>query len=486
MAEVFYSVILCVLGAAVQRWAVSLGGYSGKGKPPMYGDYEAQRHWQEITYNLPINQWYYNSSNNDLQYWGLDYPPLTAYHSWVCGFIAHYISPSWIELHTSQGFESSQHKLFMRYTALVADVLVYFPAVIFFVLMCLPGRSRTNKVLIAGVILLYPGLVLIDHGHFQYNAVSLGLCLWGVIALCRKYDMLGSVAFVLALSYKQMELYHSLPFFFYLLGKTLTFTSWSRRFIYLSKLGVAVIGTFALCWLPFLFDPKDLIQVLHRLFPFSRGLFEDKVANFWCTVSVFVKVKAILTQNQIMKLSFWCTLVAVLPSSLNVMRHPSVDRFLLSLINSSLAFFLFSYQVHEKSILLVALPVCLLLPFKPLPCTWFLVISTFSMWPLLEKDGLVLSYVPVMLTFYAAAYYVLQLAKSCSKMKVLFHISMLGAICLHIASTTVTPPQRYPDLYPVLISVYCCAHFMLFFIYFHFVQFTLPYFSNSLLKQKQA
>lgn len=24
----------------------------------MYGDYEAQRHWQEITYNLPVKQWY--------------------------------------------------------------------------------------------------------------------------------------------------------------------------------------------------------------------------------------------------------------------------------------------------------------------------------------------------------------------------------------------------------------------------------------------
>lgn len=24
----------------------------------MYGDYEAQRHWQEITVNLPIQQWY--------------------------------------------------------------------------------------------------------------------------------------------------------------------------------------------------------------------------------------------------------------------------------------------------------------------------------------------------------------------------------------------------------------------------------------------
>lgn len=29
----------------------------GAGKPPMFGDYEAQRHWQEVTYNLPVHEW---------------------------------------------------------------------------------------------------------------------------------------------------------------------------------------------------------------------------------------------------------------------------------------------------------------------------------------------------------------------------------------------------------------------------------------------
>ena len=53
----------------------------------MYGDYEAQRHWLEITLHLPTSLWY----KYDLQYWGLDYPPLTAYHSWLLGFM--YVSP---------------------------------------------------------------------------------------------------------------------------------------------------------------------------------------------------------------------------------------------------------------------------------------------------------------------------------------------------------------------------------------------------------
>ena len=29
----------------------------GESKSPMFGDYEAQRHWMEITYNLPVKHW---------------------------------------------------------------------------------------------------------------------------------------------------------------------------------------------------------------------------------------------------------------------------------------------------------------------------------------------------------------------------------------------------------------------------------------------
>jgi alpha-1,3-glucosyltransferase len=47
----------------------------------MFGDFEAQRHWMEITSHLPISRWYFY----DLEWWGLDYPPLTAYHSWLLG-----------------------------------------------------------------------------------------------------------------------------------------------------------------------------------------------------------------------------------------------------------------------------------------------------------------------------------------------------------------------------------------------------------------
>jgi alpha-1,3-glucosyltransferase len=47
----------------------------------MHGDFEAQRHWMELTISQPVSQWYFR----DLEWWGLDYPPLTAYHSWILG-----------------------------------------------------------------------------------------------------------------------------------------------------------------------------------------------------------------------------------------------------------------------------------------------------------------------------------------------------------------------------------------------------------------
>jgi alpha-1,3-glucosyltransferase len=60
----------------------------------------------------------------------------------------------------------------------------------------------------------------------------------------------------------------------------------------IAQLGIVVIATFVICWLPFIMAGQEsVLQVLHRLFPFARGVFEDKVANFWCAISPFWKLK---------------------------------------------------------------------------------------------------------------------------------------------------------------------------------------------------
>lgn len=83
----YYNLIIILLFSLFYRFILSIYSYSGASKPPMFGDYEAQRHWQEITFNLNVKQWYFNTSDNDLLYWGLDYPPLTAYHSYLLAWM---------------------------------------------------------------------------------------------------------------------------------------------------------------------------------------------------------------------------------------------------------------------------------------------------------------------------------------------------------------------------------------------------------------
>ncbi len=78
---------LVILITVAYRLVIATYPHSGQSKPPIYGDYEAQRHWMEITWNLNVHDWYRNTSDNDLLYWGLDYPPLTAYHSQLMGHV---------------------------------------------------------------------------------------------------------------------------------------------------------------------------------------------------------------------------------------------------------------------------------------------------------------------------------------------------------------------------------------------------------------
>ena len=203
--------------------------------------------------------------------------------------------------------------------------------------------QNVHKAIFSFLLLLQPSLILIDHGHFQYNCVSLGLALWGVLGVLTNHDVLSSIAFSLALNYKQMELYHALPFFCYLLGKTLHQSrdsrnseriKWQKFISAVMKLGLAVILTFVACWSPFFLTGglNGGVQVLKRLFPFERGLYEDKVANFWCSISVLFKMRQLFSQAFLVKLSLLVTFVALLPSSIGLLRKPTPYNFLLALV----------------------------------------------------------------------------------------------------------------------------------------------------------
>jgi hypothetical protein len=146
----------------------------------------------------------------------------------------------------------------------------------------------------------------------------------------------------------------------------------------------------SLCTLPTAVLPVSAIfHPISRIFPFSRGLFEDKVANFWCASNVLFKWKAWAPREFLVKLSTGLTALGFLPTVFTLLRagfkhrltdesdlppsqksagishSPFLPLLPYALLNSSMSFFLFSFQVHEKTILIPLLPITLLLSGAP-------------------------------------------------------------------------------------------------------------------------
>ncbi|XP_045028478.1 dolichyl pyrophosphate Man9GlcNAc2 alpha-1,3-glucosyltransferase [Daphnia magna] len=297
--QVPYKLEVIALTRIIIKLGVSVFPYSGKNQPPKFGDYEAQRHWMEITVNLPIQDWYRNTTDTNLLYWGLDYPPLTAYQSYLTGLVAKKINQDYVKLHVSWGFENFDNQHFMRMSVLVSDCL-FFVSALYFYIRSLKMSNKYKWVFFA--LYSHPGLTLIDYGHFQYNCVSLGLTLWAIIFVSQGKNVLAAIAFSAALNFKQMELYHAIPIFFYLLASCQPKgSSLPSQLKNLVQIGAATVATFAIIWYPFLQIHDGLLQqVIVRIFiPFQRGIFEDYVANFWCTLNVVIKIKRLLNPTSI-------------------------------------------------------------------------------------------------------------------------------------------------------------------------------------------
>ncbi|KAI3405228.2 ALG6 [Candida oxycetoniae] len=474
---------ILILSSVLLQTAVGLGGHSGKGTPPMYGDFEAQRHWMEITNYLPISQWYFF----DLAYWGLDYPPLTAYHSWFLGKIGNFINSAWFHLNSSRGMESQGLIFFLRLTSIISELMIYIPAVLLLAHI-LGGKrynlSRMDQIIIALIIVSQPGLTLIDHGHFQYNSVMLGLFLYSVIDLIHNNLVLASIWFVSCINFKQMGLYYSIFIFFYILSQL-------NHFQDLIAVGATVVVTQLIYLLPFLLSNhpiKTLQQILIRVFPFNRGLFEDKVANFWCTTNIFIKYRELFNDSsQLARLTSITTLSVILPiniyiflkvkkaasskskSNIHKLKAPAI---IYGFAYNALSFYLFSYQVHEKSILVALCPILLLLFIDPGDITmiqWINNIGTFSMYPLLYKDGLVLQYFVTQFLINWLIGFKLIIPKGWRHLNsIVIWCTYLGMMAYHAIDFMIPPPARYPDLWVILntaISFVAFGYFWLWLIY---------------------
>ena len=478
----------------------------------MHGDFEAQRHWMELTINVSPARWYFY----DLEYWGPDYPPLTMYHSWLMGIIAWLISPKWVALDTSRGFESADLKLFMRITVLASEYLVYVPAAIFCIrrLARLSHLSSWTSWAVLAAFLMQPATMLIDHGHFQYNAVMQGLVVGALANAYADRLLWCCILFVAALMYKQMALYFAVVFFAYLLGVCLGQGQYVRLF------GVAVITLVAFVImvaplllgslyghyrnpmlaaslepspmfasvvekLPYTLEMKSILyalllqvtQLLHRIFPFARGVFEDKVANFWCALNTVYKLKRLPT-SLLTRATTVLTALGFLPSFTAILIVPQKRLLLPALASCAWAFFLFSFQVHEKSVLLPLLPMTLMLAddgentggvSREMRAWvgWANALASWTLYPLLKRDSLAVPYAvltllwlylfglpPTSFSLYGSGpdklSPIIQIVHST------FYILALG---WHLGEKAVPPPADKPDLWLLLNCVIGAAGF---------------------------
>ncbi|KAI0689055.1 glucosyltransferase [Cytidiella melzeri] len=463
-------VVIAILLSALVKWC-SLNVCIGRAMPPMFGDYEAQRHWMELTIHLPIHQWY----TYDLEYWGLDYPPLTAYISWICGVVGFWVNPEWVALFKSRGFEDDASKNFLRATVLVWDLLIYVPAVILFTRTWQGNRSTRTQHVALLTLLLQPALLIVDFGHFQYNSVMLGFTLLAVACFGSGNDLLGAFFFVQSLGFKQMALYYAPAIGSYLLAKCvyLGSTNGTRLLVRLAFVTTASFFFLFLPWLPPFAPLSAILGPITRIFPFSRGLFEDKVANFWCASNVLFKWRVWFSREVLVKLSAGLTAIGFAPSVIGLLYNgfklskvapsandkatssPILPLLPYALLGSAMSFFLFSFQVHEKTILVPLLPLTLLLSSAANDSFTFQLgvlvnnVATFSMWPLLKKDGVAVQYFALILLWNRLIGY-----SPLDATSVLLRYGSLATyaacIFLHLAEALIPPPARLPDIYAVL------------------------------------
>ena len=458
--------------------------YSGEGNSPRFGDFEAQRHWMELTFNLPINEWYVPSSRNEVGYWGIDYPPLTAYHELVMGYISHLYEPSSVELFSSRGYETLTHRQFVRLSVLISEILTYFPAAYFVSSALRSGRWSKYFTFLA--LVLSPCLIFVDHGHFQYNAVPLGFLLGATGCVLRGKPLWSAFLFTCAFMFKQTLLYFSPIFFAFMLGEALERRSILGILVRLTKLALVVIGTIAAHIFPFIARCADVDCVKHqlwniliRIFPFDRGVFEDYVANFWIVISPVIKLRAASREN--LRLigisSTWLTLLGCLPVCWFLATNPRKHLFPLGLAACSLSFYLFSWMVHEKAILLPLTAVLISIPTLVRTKNSDLVLrvteaSVLSLWRLMTYDKCAIGGLAVSVFGYHCLRNTVlsrEISAGIESAHRVDHrfMSVLSIFANTIALTgfaldvAVKPPTGLPYLWPLVISAGCFGTFFL-------------------------
>ncbi|XP_017013012.2 probable dolichyl pyrophosphate Glc1Man9GlcNAc2 alpha-1,3-glucosyltransferase [Drosophila takahashii] len=450
-------------------------------------DFEVHRNWLAITHSLPLDRWYVEATSE----WTLDYPPFFAHFEWLLSQVAKYVDPRMLEVQ-NLNYESKATVYFQRLSVIVTD-LVY----VLGVRSCLGslGLARNSQQHFAGsmLLLLNVGLLFVDHIHFQYNGFLFGLLLLSIGSLIRQRFLWSAFIFAVLLNFKHIFLYLAPAFGVYLLRfyclEQVNVVSTSLAFVKLLAVG---LSPFVLSLGPFW---RQLPEVFGRLFPFKRGLTHAYWApNFWAIYNTadkvaagVLKVEGSSTSSGLVQevrhsvlptiqppVTFVLTVIFMLPILVKLFRSPKSQSplvFLRSVVLCGCSSFVFGWHVHEKAILMVLIPLCLLTLVNREDARYAYILSIagyFSLFPLLFDADLYIPRYSLYLSYVAMLYGQLyRIFPNFRGFHALEWIYMLGFLTIplyeHLLAFLLHLDKRLPFLPLLLTSVYAALGVLYFF-----------------------
>ncbi|CAG4964649.1 unnamed protein product [Parnassius apollo] len=393
-------------------------------------DFEVHRNWLAITHNLSTDQWYYDTTSE----WTLDYPPFFAWLECGLSYIAKYFDPEMVKLQNIN-YESGMTVAFQRLSVIFLDFLYILSA------KSCSNLVGNGKLLMFILLVANPGLLMVDHIHFQYNGFLSAFLLFSISNMIQGKYLQAAIWFAILLNLKHIYLYIAPAYIVYLL-RAYCFTVSSTDGVHtawysfsirnLTKLGIAVLSVFALSFGPFI---QHLPQLLSRLFPFKRGLCHAYWApNFWALYNFADKLlqnilpkfgievtasEASMTGGLVQEynhvvlpsimpsVTFVLTVLSMLPALVKLWylgadaRYRSVS-FVRCLTVCATCSFMFGWHVHEKAILMILIPLSFLAILGDVDGRLFLFVSTvghYSLFPLLYPKYLFAVKIYMLLTY---------------------------------------------------------------------------------------
>ncbi|KAJ1890944.1 glycosyl transferase [Kickxella alabastrina] len=354
-------------------------------------DFEVHRNWLALTHSLPMRLWYYEARSE----WTLDYPPFFAWFEWALSQAARLWDARIVDVN-NLGYAAPSCVTFQRLTVIGSELVLLWA--LWRAVRLAGGSVSARTAAVLGF--LSPGLVFVDHVHFQYNGFLLGLLVLSLTLAMEGRDLLSGVVFAVLLCFKHIFMYIAPAYFVYLLRHYCVVYRPRRRLdvgasaARLLALAMAVVLVFGVVLGPFVALGQGP-QLLARLFPFKRGLCHAYWApNAWALYSLADRVLVVIARlrgthyaasaaaaatrgligDSVFAVlpavpplaTFVATLAAQLPAiALLVLRPCSPVRFVQAVVLCAYASFLFGWHVHEKAVLLILVPLGLLLVAGP-------------------------------------------------------------------------------------------------------------------------